>query len=148
MAKRVALGSDHAGLDLKRHLAVFLAESGHEVLDVGTHGPESVDYPDFAKAAAEAIRKSEADCAILVCGTGIGISMAANKLSGMRAALCHNAYTAAMARAHNDANMLCLGARVLGVGVAEAVAAAFLTTAFEGGRHQRRIDKIHALESN
>jgi len=138
----IVLASDHAGLDLKRHLAERLAAGGEAVDDLGVHGPASADYPDQAHALAEAVAVGRAERGILVCGTGIGMSMSANRHPGVRAALCHDAYTAEMARRHNDANVLCLGSRVTGPGVAEQVVDIFLTTPFEGGRHARRVGKI------
>ncbi len=138
----ILIASDHAAFDLKQHLGTFLKEMGHEVHDLGVDQIESVDYPDFAHRLAEGIGRGEGVQGILICGTGLGMSMSANRHPGIRAALCHDAYTAAMARKHNDANVLCLGARVLGVGVAEQVVRVFLSTPFEGGRHQRRVEKI------
>jgi ribose 5-phosphate isomerase B len=138
----ILLASDHAGFPLKQHLLAHLREGGHTVLDLGVTDSASVDYPDLAHVLATRIRDDDADIGILVCGTGIGMSMAANRHPGIRAALCHDAYTAAMARRHNDANVLCIGARVLGSGVVEHIVGVFLTTPFEGGRHQRRVDKI------
>ncbi len=147
MSTRYAVGSDHAGLALKDHLAEVLREKGHAVDDVGTHGPESVDYPDYGAAVARKVAAGDADLGLVVCGTGIGISIAANKVPGIRAAVCRTAYEATMARAHNDANVLALGERVTGFGLAEAILAAFDAGAFEGGRHQRRVDKLTALDS-
>ena len=138
----ILIASDHAAFDLKEHLVTFLKEMNHEVEDLGVERVESVDYPDFAHRLAEGVGRGDGVQGILICGTGLGMSMAANRHSGIRAALCHDAYTAAMARKHNDANVLCLGARVLGIGVAEQVVRVFLSTPFEGGRHQRRVDKI------
>ncbi len=138
----ILIASDHAAFDLKQHLVAFLKEMHHEVGDLGVDQIESVDYPDFAHRLAEGVQRGDGVQGILICGTGLGMSMAANRHAGIRAALCHDAYTAAMARKHNDANVLCLGARVLGVGVAEQVVRVFLSTPFEGGRHQRRVDKI------
>jgi len=144
---KIALGADHAGFELKDHLARFLTAEGHEPQDHGTRSPESVDYPDFAAAVARAVQGGGAELGILVCGTGIGVAIAANKLDGIRAATCNDLFTAGMARAHNDANVLTLGARVVGTGVAEEIVRAFLRTPFEGGgRHDRRLKKIHALE--
>lgn len=142
----VALASDHAGTELKARLAAALAESGETTLDLGTNGAESVDYPDYAAKLARALQKGQASWGVLICGTGIGISIAANKLKGIRAALCHDSFTASQARAHNDANVLCLGARCLSPEVALEALDAFRLTSFEGGRHARRIAKIHALE--
>jgi ribose 5-phosphate isomerase B len=139
-------GSDHAGLALKRQLIDVLRGLGDEVEDVGTLTEASVDYPDFGAAVGKAVVGSAGARGLVVCGTGIGISIAANKVDGVRAALVHDPYTAAMARAHNDANVVALGARVVGPGVAEAALLAFRDTAFEGGRHAGRVDKIGALE--
>jgi len=138
----ILIASDHAAFDLKQHLVAFLKGMHHEVDDLGVRRMESVDYPDFAHRLAEGVGRGDGVQGILICGTGLGMSMAANRHAGIRAALCHDAYTAAMARKHNDANVLCIGARVLGIGVAEQVVRVFLSTPFEGGRHQRRIDKI------
>jgi ribose 5-phosphate isomerase B len=142
------VGSDHAGLALKRQLADLLRGLGDEVQDLGTATEASVDYPDFGAAVGKAVVASNgAARGLIVCGTGIGISIAANKVAGVRAALVHDPYTAAMARAHNDANVVALGARVVGAGVAEAAVKAFRDTAFEGGRHAGRVAKIGAIES-
>ncbi len=138
----IAIASDHAGLPLKRHLVAYLEKLGHQILDLGVDEDRSVDYPDFAHDLAGRVAAGEAGRGILICGTGLGMSMAANRHPGVRAALCHDAYTAEMARRHNDANVLCMGARVLGPGVAEQVTTVFLTTAFDGGRHRRRVNKI------
>lgn len=138
----ILLASDHAAVDLRLRLGKMLRDLGHEIEDLGADGGQSVDYPDFAHDLATRIAEGQAEKGILVCGTGIGMSMAANRHAGIRAALCHNTYTAEMARLHNDANVLCLGARVLGDGVAERVVRAFFTTEFEGDRHQRRVGKI------
>jgi len=144
---RIALGADHAGFELKDHLARILTEAGHEPQDHGTRSGESVDYPDFAAAVARAVRRGEADLGILVCGTGLGVAIAANKVDGIRAATCNDLFTARMARAHNDANVLTLGARVVGLGVAEEIVRTFLSTEYDGGeRHDRRLLKIQALE--
>ena len=143
---RIVLGSDHAGVRTKDHLVGRLAAAGHEVEDVGTHGTESVDYPDFARKVAIRVAEGRADLGILVCGTGLGVSIAANKVPGVRAAVCRSEYEARMARRHNDANVLCLGERVTGLGLAEATCDAFLAEGFEGGRHARRVEKIHAIE--
>ncbi len=138
----ILIASDHAGFALKQHLASFLASLGHEVKDLGVEAERSVDYPDFAHRLASAISAGEAERGILICGTGIGMSMAANRHPGVRAALCHDAYTAEMARRHNNANVLCMGGRTTGPAVAEQMTALFLATPFEGGRHQRRVGKI------
>lgn len=138
----ILVASDHAAFELKQHLVAFLKEMNQEVEDLGVDRIESVDYPDFAHRLAEGIERGDAVRGILICGTGLGMSMAANRHTGIRAALCHDAYTAEMTRRHNDANVLCLGARVLGIGVAEQIVTIFLNTPFEGGRHLRRVEKI------
>ncbi len=144
---RIAIGADHAGFDLKAHLVERLRAQGHEIDDVGTDSStRSVDYPDFGARVASAVASGEAERGILVCGTGIGIAIAANKHGGIRAATCNDLYTARMARAHNDANVTALGSRVVGTGVAEEIVDLFLTTPFEAGRHSRRVEKIHRLE--
>jgi len=142
----IAIGADHGGYNLKQHIAEFLIAQGHRVEDLGTHRQESVDYPDIAAQVARAVAAREAERGIIVCGTGIGVSMAANKIRTIRAALCTNRYMARMAREHNDAQILCLGERVLGVGLALEIVQAFLDTEFSRGRHARRVDKIGALE--
>jgi ribose 5-phosphate isomerase B len=138
----IAIASDHAGLELKQLLAKELAGMGYRVLDLGTDGPASVDYPDFANAMAHAIEKGEANRGVLICGSGLGISIAANRHRSLRAAPCHDALSARLARAHNDANVLGLGARLIGVDTARDCLRAFLTTEFEGGRHERRVAKL------
>lgn len=143
---RIAVGSDHAGLDLKTLLAVHLADAGHEIEDLGTHGPDSVDYPDFGAAVGRAVATGAVDLGVACCGTGIGISIAANKVPGVRAAVVHDVSSARLARAHNDANVVCFGARLLGTVVATDALDAFLASSFEGGRHSRRIEKITALD--
>jgi ribose 5-phosphate isomerase B len=142
----IAIGSDHAGFQLKSLVADILRAAGIAVEDLGTDDASSVDYPDFAHRVAAAVAGGAAERGVLICGTGIGMSMAANRHPGVRAALCHDAYTAEMARRHNDANVLCLGARAVGEGVAEQVLRIFLETPFEGGRHQRRVDSIERLQ--
>ena len=143
---RIAFGSDHAGFELKQHLAERLAARGHEIIDHGTDSTESVDYPPFCAAAARSVRDGDADVGIVLGGSGQGEQLSANKVRGVRAALCNCLYTARMAREHNDANVLAMGARVVGVGLAEEIVDQFLSTPFEGGRHQRRVDQITALE--
>lgn len=142
----IAMGADHAGYGLKDHLAEMLRGAGHDVDDLGTNSGDSVDYPDFGAAVARKVASGSAELGILVCGTGVGIAMAASKIRGVRAATCNEIYSAGMARAHNNANVLALGARVVGQGVAEEIVKAFLGTEFEGGRHGRRVGKINALE--
>lgn len=138
----IVIASDHAGVDLKARILENLRDGGYEMLDLGPPDSSSVDYPDFGHKVAAAVVAGEAKAGILICGTGIGMSMTANRHPGVRAALCHDAFTAEMARRHNDANVLCVGARVIGGGVAEQVVGVFLSTSFEGGRHQRRVDLI------
>jgi ribose 5-phosphate isomerase B len=138
----IVIASDHAGVDLKARVVELVREAGHEVRDLGPSDTSSVDYPDFAHAVARAVVAGDAERGILICGTGIGMSLAANRYPQVRAALCHDAFTAEMARRHNDANVLCVGARSTGSGVAEQVVHIFLETPFEGGRHQRRVEKI------
>jgi ribose 5-phosphate isomerase B len=143
---RIAIGSDHAGYQLKSELAEHLRESGHEVEDLGTHSEDSVDYPDFGAAVARAVVGGKAEYGVCVCGTGIGIGIAANKVKGARAAVVHDSTSAKMARQHNDANVVCVGARLTGPQAAMDAVDAFLGAEFEGGRHQRRIDEISELE--
>jgi ribose 5-phosphate isomerase B len=138
----IVIASDHAGGDLKARIVELVSEIGHEVRDLGPADKTSVDYPDFAHAVARAVETGEAERGILVCGTGIGMSLSANRHPQVRAALCHDAFTAEMARCHNDANVLCIGSRSTGPGVAEQIVRIFLETSFEGGRHQRRVEKI------
>lgn len=138
----VALGADHAGFQLKDALKADLADGGYDVLDLGTSGPASVDYPDFGKAVAEAVASGRADLGVVVCGTGIGISIAANRNPGVRAALCHSGLEARLAREHNDANVLALGSRIIGVEAARDALHAFLNTEFAGGRHAGRVAKL------
>jgi len=139
-------GSDHAGFQLKQALVRFLREKGDEVIDVGTSNEESCDYPAFGAEVGRRVVAEHGTLGLIVCGTGIGISIAANKVPGVRAALAHDAFTAEKAREHNDANVLSLGARVVGQGVAESAVDAFRTTAYAGGRHQKRVEMIAALE--
>lgn len=136
----IAIASDHAGFELKEKLKKHLEEKGFEYKDFGTYSTESCDYPVFAKKACNAVISGECEKAILVCGTGIGVSMAANKIKGIRAAVCSDTYSAKYTRLHNNANTLCMGARVIGDGLAAEITDIFLATPFEGGKHQRRID--------
>jgi len=140
------IATDHAGLDLKDLTVEMLRAKGHEVIDIGPFSKERVDYPDFAVQVCESVLKDEGSHGILICGSGIGMSMSANRFRGIRAALCHDAYTAAMARAHNDANVLCYGERVVGAGVAESIVDAWIAGSFEGGRHAGRVEKIEAIK--
>jgi len=143
---KIAIASDHAGLSLKNELLDVLKTRGHEVEDFGTYNGESVDYPDFATRVSLAVGGGQVERGVLVCGTGIGMSIVANKYRGVRAALCTTEFEAKMARAHNDANILCLGQRVVGPGLGRAILEAFLDGDFEGGRHQKRVQKIHDAE--
>jgi ribose 5-phosphate isomerase B len=144
---RVAVGSDHAGFELKRDLAGYLAQQGHEVIDLGTHSTAPVDYPDTAEAVATAVRNGQADRGLLVCGSGAGVSVAASKFPGIRAAVCHDTYSARQAVEHDDLNVLCLGARVIGPALARALLDAFMAASFENGeQYLRRIAKIDAIE--
>ncbi|MGD9999972.1 MAG: ribose 5-phosphate isomerase B [Ilumatobacteraceae bacterium] len=143
---RIAIGSDHAGYDLKQHLIGILEAGGHEVLDHGTDSTEAVDYPPYCAAVGRSVRDREVELGIVLGGSGQGEQISANKIHGVRAALCNDLYTARMARAHNDANVLSIGARVVGIGLAEEILATFLSTPFEGGRHLRRVQQITALE--
>ena len=138
------IATDHAGYALKEFTKQYVLELGHEIIDLGPENADRVDYPDFAKKCANAVIEDDGSFGILICGTGIGISIAANKVTGIRAALCHDAYTASATRAHNDANILCFGERVVGKGVVESMLDAFCNTEFEGGRHSSRVGKIEA----
>ena len=142
----LALGSDHAGFQLKEHLKRWLEQHGHTVIDTGTHDETSVDYPDYAAAVGEAVVSGRAQRGVLVCGTGIGIAMAANKIPGVRAAGCTEPYAARLSREHNETNVLALGARIVAPDAAVRVLEIWLQALFEGGRHQRRLDKVTALE--
>lgn len=144
---RVAIGADHRGFNLKGKLLALVERLGHEVVDVGAFSPESVDYPDLAVLAAQRVAGGQSDRAILICGTGIGMCIAANKVAGVRAATCHDELTAELCRRHNDVNVLCLSAEVPAEPVVTRVIEVWLTADFEGGRHARRVDKISQLES-
>lgn len=144
--KKIVIASDHAGFDLKNTLIGLLKNDGYEIEDCGTNSKDSCDYPVFAEKACRYMLGGGAESCILVCGTGIGMSLAANKIKGIRAACCSDTYSAKYTRLHNDANVLCMGARVVGEGLAYELAKIFLETEFEGGKHQRRVDLISALE--
>jgi ribose 5-phosphate isomerase B len=144
---RIAIGSDHAGYALKQHLVELLTNQGHDVLDRGTHSTESCDYPPICAAVGRDVRDGRADLGIVLGGSGQGEQLAANKVRGVRAALCNDLYTARMARSHNDANVLSMGARVVGEGLADEIVAVFLGTAFEGGRHERRVAQLAEIEA-
>jgi ribose 5-phosphate isomerase B len=144
----LAIGSDHGGLELKSVLIEALRQRGLDLRDMGTDGAESVDYPDFAEKVAGAVSRGEAACGVLICGTGIGMSIVANKFPGVRAALVTDEYMARMAKEHNNANVLVLGGRVLDAAAANRIVGIWLDTAYEGGRHQRRLDKIAEIEAD
>jgi ribose 5-phosphate isomerase B len=141
------IATDHAGYGVKEYIKTLLNDRGHEVIDLGPDSADRVDYPDYGRKCAEAVRDDAGSYGIVVCGTGIGISISANKVPGIRAALCHDAYTAAMARAHNNAQVLAFGERVVGRGVIESILDAFIETEFEGGRHADRVAKINAIDT-
>lgn len=143
---KLAIGSDHVGLSLKLHIIKYLEEKGFRLKDMGAYNEERTDYPIYSKLVAEAVAAGEFDAGILICGTGAGISIAANKVAGIRAVVCSEPYTAKLAREHNNANILALGARVVGPALAEMIVDAFLSAPFEGGRHQGRIDMISRME--
>lgn len=139
---KIIIGADHGGFELKQVVVGLLQRLEHDVDDIGCHSPVSVDYPDFAETVCAAVLAGRADYGILICGTGIGMSMAANRYRGIRAAVCHDEYTARLSRQHNNANVLCFGARVIGPGVAEGLVKTWLAASFDGGRHQHRISKF------
>lgn len=142
----IAIGADQEGFELKQKVVEFLAAQGHQIIDLGIHEIKSIDYPDIAEKVARTVAAGEAERGIIICGTGIGVSMAANKVPGIRAALCTDCYMARMARQHNDAQILCLGGRVVGVGLALDIVQVFLTAEAKGGRHARRVGKINILD--
>lgn len=139
------IATDHAGVDLKDFSVEYLKQNGHEVVDFGPHNRDRVDYPDYAIKVAQAVLNDNSSYGILICGSGIGMSIAASRHNGIRAALCHDAYTAKVARAHNDANVLCYGERVVGKGVVESILDAWIESSFEGGRHTQRVQKIESI---
>jgi ribose 5-phosphate isomerase B len=143
---RIAIGSDHAGFRMKQELSAFLVEGGHDLTDLGSYDEASVDYPDYGVAVGRAVVEGQADVGLCVCGTGIGIAIAANKVAGVRAAVVHDVTSARMAKEHNDANVVCIGARLVGPQVAREALDTFLSSTFEGGRHAPRIDKITAID--
>jgi ribose 5-phosphate isomerase B len=142
----IAIGADQGGFELKEKIAEYLVAQDYQVLDLGIHEPKSIDYPDIAESVARTVANGEAERGIIICGTGLGVSMAANKIRGIRAAVCTDCYMARMAREHNDAQILCLGGRVIGVGLALAIVDVFFTAEAQGGRHARRVGKINALD--
>ena len=143
---KIGIGNDHSALELKAEIIDSLKEKGHEVVDYGTNSPESCDYPIYGEKVARAVAAGEVEKGILICGTGLGISIAANKVEGMRAVVCSEPFTAKMSRAHNDCNILAFGARVVGAELAKMIVDTWLNTEFEGGRHQRRVDLIMDIE--
>jgi ribose 5-phosphate isomerase B len=145
---KIAVGSDHRGYEVKRRIVSLLGRLGHDVVDVGPPGPESVDYPDFAIEVAKRVSGGQAERGILICGTGIGMCIAANKVPGVRAAPCHDSITAEMSRRHNNSNILCLSADLLGAELVDRMVRIWLETEFEGGRHARRVDKITRYETD
>ncbi|GAB5046803.1 ribose 5-phosphate isomerase B [Thermodesulfovibrio sp. TK110] len=143
---KVAIGSDHAGFELKEIISRMVKNMGYELIDMGTGSSCSVDYPDYAEAVAKAVSQGSVERGILICGTGIGMSIVANKFKNVRAALCNDLFTAKMSRLHNDANILCIGGRVVGKDLAMEIVNVWFNTPFEGGRHSRRIEKINLIE--
>lgn len=139
---KIAIGSDHGGYELKKLIVRYLQDSNHAITDCGCYAPESVDYPDFAEKVCDEVRSGASEAGILICGTGIGMSIAANRYRDIRAALCHEAFTARMSREHNNANVLCLGERVIGSELALDIVRVWVSTDFAGGRHQKRLDKL------
>ena len=144
---KIALGSDHAGFELKEDLRSYLTQMKIDALDLGTYSEDSVDYPDVAVKVAEKVARGEVERGLLICGSGIGMSIVANRFAGVRAALCHDLYTARISREHNNANILTLGGRLIGKGLAREILRVWLETEFQGGRHERRLNKIAALEA-
>jgi ribose 5-phosphate isomerase B len=145
---RIAIGADHAGFEMKRDLAAYLAKNGHEIIDIGAFTTAPVDYPDIAEAVAQAVRNGQTDRGIIVCGSGIGAAIAACKFPGIRACVCHDTYSARQAVEHDDMNVLCLGARVIGGALAQVLTDTFLAASFSGAeRHMTRLSKIDAIES-
>ncbi len=145
---KIAIGNDHAGPAIKGEIIKHLEDIGHTVIDVGTNSTDSCDYADYGVMVAKKIVSNEADCGVLICGTGVGISIAANKVKGIRAAVCSEPTTARLVKQHNNANIIAFGARIVGIEAAKDILDAYLEAEFEGGRHQRRIDKITELEQN
>lgn len=143
---RIAIGSDHAGLDMKREIISLLTELGHDYVDYGTETPQSVDYPDFGEKVSDAVSTGAVERGVLICGTGIGMSIVANKFPHVRASLCNELFSARMSRLHNDANVLVLGGRIIGRDLAREIVKTWMTTPFEGGRHENRLNKIKLIE--
>ncbi len=143
---KIAIGNDHAAVDLKQEIKKYLEEKGHEVTDYGVNSTESCNYPEYGAAVGHAVVDGQAECGVLICGTGVGISIAANKVKGVRAAVCSEPVTARLVKEHNNANIIAFGARIVGVETAKAIVDAYLGAEFLGGRHQTRIDLIHSIE--
>lgn len=143
---KIAIGNDHAAVEMKQEIKAYLEEKGYEVINFGTDENVSCDYPKYGQAVGEAVVKGEADCGVLICGTGVGISIAANKVKGVRAAVCSEPATAKLVKEHNNANIIAFGARIVGMEMAKAIVDAYLDAEFLGGRHQKRIDLIHEIE--
>lgn len=143
---KLAIGCDHTAVAMKQHIIAYLTEKGHELVDFGTYTEDRCDYPVYGQKVARSVASGEADFGILICGTGVGISLAANKTPGIRAVVCSEPYTAAMSRSHNNANIVAFGARVIGIGTAEQIVDAFLGAQYEGGRHQKRVDMLGQIE--
>lgn len=144
---KIAIGNDHVAVDMKNHITAYLEAKGYELINYGTDSSERADYPIYGKRVADAVASGECDLGILICGTGIGISLAANKVKGIRAAVCSEPYSAALTRRHNNANIIAFGARVVGTAMAETIVDAFLNAEFEGERHARRVDMITSIEN-
>ena len=145
---KIAMGNDHAAVEMKQEIQKYLEEKGYEIINFGTDSHESCNYPEYGQAVGEAVVKGEADCGILICGTGVGISIAANKIQGVRAAVCSEPTTARLVREHNNANIIAFGARIVGMETAKSIVDAYLGAEFLGGRHQKRVDMIHEIEKN
>ena len=144
---KIAIGNDHAAVEMKNEIKAYLESKGHEVVNFGTDTSASCNYPEYGKAVGEAVASGEAECGVLICGTGVGISLAANKVKGIRAAVCSEPVTARLTKLHNNANIICFGARIVGIELAKEIVDAYLDAEFEGGRHQTRVDMIMAIEN-
>ena len=144
---KIAIGNDHAAVEMKKEIKAYLESKGHEVINFGTDTTASCNYPEYGKAVGVAVASGEADCGILICGTGVGISLAANKVKGIRAAVCSEPVTARLTKLHNNANIICFGERIVGMETAKSIVDAWIDTEFEGGRHQERVDMIMAIEN-
>lgn len=143
---KIVIGNDHAAVDLKKEIALYLQELGHEVINIGIDVAERCNYPEYGEKAARMVAAGEADCGVLICGTGVGMAIAANKVKGIRAAVCSEPVTARLVKEHNNANMIAFGARIIGIETAKAIVDAYLNAEFQGGRHQTRVDLLHDIE--